>query len=279
MQPGMVVSDETFKNHLVWLKKRLEIIRLLSIRKYFQDNTLPACVITLDDGWVDNYQYAFPILKELNSVATIFLVSNMVDTKHYFWPEKLSLLLNNPLTTKLLMQKIEPMYNNEITAVETYDDIVEVLKSNSDQVIKNMLDDVEESMGGSIQKINKTRQILSIDELVEMKDSKLIEYGSHTANHIRLDKVSPAVVINELIQSKEQLESKLQIKITTFCYPNGSYTSDVVSEVEKVYDMACTTESGWASQENNMLKLKRVMLHDDASNTQGLFWGRVLGFF
>jgi peptidoglycan/xylan/chitin deacetylase (PgdA/CDA1 family) len=44
--------------------------------------------ITMDDGYKDNFEQAFPILKKYGAVATIFLVSNTVDTAgHLSWDE------------------------------------------------------------------------------------------------------------------------------------------------------------------------------------------------
>lgn len=43
---------------------------------------LPAkpIVLTLDDGYVDNYTNAFPVLKEFNFKATVFMVTSCIDT-------------------------------------------------------------------------------------------------------------------------------------------------------------------------------------------------------
>lgn len=43
---------------------------------------LPAkpIVLTLDDGYVDNYTNAFPVLKEFNFKATVFMITSLIDT-------------------------------------------------------------------------------------------------------------------------------------------------------------------------------------------------------
>ena len=40
-------------------------------------------VITFDDGYMDNYSCAFPILKDLNMIATIFCITSELDGSYY----------------------------------------------------------------------------------------------------------------------------------------------------------------------------------------------------
>jgi peptidoglycan/xylan/chitin deacetylase (PgdA/CDA1 family) len=50
-----------------------------------EDGALPEkpVVLTFDDGYVGNYTYAFPILKEFGFKATIFMISDCIDLGPY----------------------------------------------------------------------------------------------------------------------------------------------------------------------------------------------------
>jgi peptidoglycan/xylan/chitin deacetylase (PgdA/CDA1 family) len=62
----------------------------------------------------------------------------------------------------------------------------------------------------------------TLEMLKEMRDSGLIEFGSHTMNHPRLEELPPEDAAWELTESKKQLESVLGREICAFAYPYGS---------------------------------------------------------
>jgi len=79
----LVVSVNTFYRQMEFLKKHnYNVIPLEKIPDFILNKKkIPpkTIAISFDDGYKDNYLYAFPILKKYNLFATIFLVVNDID--------------------------------------------------------------------------------------------------------------------------------------------------------------------------------------------------------
>lgn len=92
--PGdqLSVSPQNFEKQMNFLhKNKYKVISFRELVNYLRsDQTLSpkTVVITLDDGYEDNYLYAFPVLKNNNLPATIFLISDYVERDNYLtWPQ------------------------------------------------------------------------------------------------------------------------------------------------------------------------------------------------
>ena len=76
------VSVKTFERQMEFLKKhKYNVISLEEAGDLIKNKKkIPArtLVLTFDDGYKDNYTYAFPILKKYNLPATVFIIVNEV---------------------------------------------------------------------------------------------------------------------------------------------------------------------------------------------------------
>lgn len=87
--PALYVKTQDFRIQMEklisWGYESLDFHDLLSI---FEGGTPPrkGFIVTFDDGFMDNFTNAFPILKELNIKGTVFLVSKFLGKKSK-WPE------------------------------------------------------------------------------------------------------------------------------------------------------------------------------------------------
>jgi len=74
-----------FENHLKWLQKNnFRTIYLNDLYDYiFNNKEIPgrSIVLTFDDGYVDNWIYAYPLLKKYNMKGTIFVNPEFVDPR------------------------------------------------------------------------------------------------------------------------------------------------------------------------------------------------------
>jgi len=81
------IGAEDFERQLVFLKKNFQVVRLSSyVAALRGGERLPegCAVITFDDGYANNAEVAFPIMREFGMKGNIFLVYETVD-RHNSW--------------------------------------------------------------------------------------------------------------------------------------------------------------------------------------------------
>jgi peptidoglycan/xylan/chitin deacetylase (PgdA/CDA1 family) len=292
VQPGMVVRPQTLQMHLQLLKSQFTMVDLEDwTRRVLTGRAIPrkACAITFDDGWSDNFRYAFPVLSAESVPATIFLVTDMVGTGDSFWPERLARLLAHQLGggMSVIMKDAElcawfGRLGIDLTASEapvsrdTIDKYIVRAKSFPDEEIKERLSATERQIGTG----HKAPQdMLTWAEVRTMVDSGLVRVGSHTCKHIRMiDGLDPETVNAEIVRSKQELQERLGCDVTLFCYPNGQVTEYAKSVVRRNYLAACTTRVGWNRKTSDLHMLRRISMHDDATSDEQAFLSRISGW-
>jgi peptidoglycan/xylan/chitin deacetylase (PgdA/CDA1 family) len=78
----LTISPKLFKKTLEYIGNEFNIISQKEFYKYlFKNLNFPqkSALITFDDGYLDNFIYAYPIIKELKIPVTIFLITNMIE--------------------------------------------------------------------------------------------------------------------------------------------------------------------------------------------------------
>ncbi len=287
MQPGMRVRPEILAMHIRVLRQYFEFVDLNEWVKKARVGEAMAnksVALTFDDGWVDNYEYAYPILKQEEVPATVFLVSSMIDTSKQFWPERVGSILDyikksgsnicNVEQVSWLKQHGFDPNDSTLFNEEDINRLISHLKKHSDEKIcKNLLifSNIESLLTYPVQMLNKA-------QLLEMKASGFVTYGAHTRNHYRLDKMASRESLKEeVLGCKIELEALLDVNISGFCYPNGNFDETSVDVVGSEYQYSCTTQKGWNTVETNTLLLNRILLHDDVSCDEVSFKAKISG--
>lgn len=281
-QPGMIISPEALDMHLSILKRLgAEFVSLDTwLEAQRQNKTQPrlAVAVTFDDGWQDNYEHAFPVLKKHKVPATIFLVSRRINTPWQFWPEQvLDLLINHAhLLDNEALQWLHP-YLGDHSANEKRstpytilqaDSVINNLKELDDQTIETNMEQTRNAVPELNQANQNTRPLLNKQELDTMLTSGLVTFGAHTRHHYRLNHLSnPSDLENEIAGSRKDLEELGLKPVGIFCYPNGDITGKGERLVERHFTAACTTERGWNKTPPNPFGLRRFNFHDGNGST------------
>ena len=76
------IHPELFEDHIQYICANYEPVGIDEIIEHLNGTKLlneKSVLITFDDGYVDNFVFAYPILQKYNCPAVIFLVSNFVN--------------------------------------------------------------------------------------------------------------------------------------------------------------------------------------------------------
>ena len=285
-EPGMIVEPDTFAMHLRELKKYFDVMDFsewLNLRINNEPIPARACVITFDDGWHDNYEYALPIIKQERTPITLFAVVEKIGTDFQFWPNIVSILLHSNAITPLNQSPIfsqvlsEEQQGNFPPDREQTARIIRALKCFSDAEIFDALDNLNWK---DHVRIELPRALMNWDELRSMEASGLVKIASHTCNHKRLNaQLSNTELTHEIVSSKENLLRQIPTAANIFCFPNGDYNPEALKLVTDNYCAAVTTQRGIIDAYNTPLhELTRIGLHQQISCTPRLLGARLSGW-
>lgn len=136
----LLVNPEKFKEQLQYLKdNNYTPISLDEFYDYLRKNQpIPekSVVITFDDGYKGNYEYAYPLLKEFKFPATVFVISNYVGAPDFMTVEQLKEMSDNGIEIESHTFK--------------HDDLSKLDETQQLETLKNSKNDLEKIIGKPI---------------------------------------------------------------------------------------------------------------------------------
>lgn len=287
VQPGMYVSNVTFENHIKYLSSCYKILFIDElVTKILNREYLGGyCALTFDDGWLDNFTNAFPVLKKYHVPATIFLATGFVGAEKLFWPEEICFYLEHFKPNIFDSNKMPSAAKNFLSTIARYEHKGrEQYFENSIAILKKYSSSERMDILGYFRKTIKIdsipRQMINWDEARNMLSSGLVRFGAHSVNHEILDQVSPETMKDEILASRDDIQHHIGCCIKTFAYPNGNHDKNIIRVLEKNgFYGAVTTQKGFLSSSTSPMKIPRVAVHEDVSSTIPVLRARILSRF
>lgn len=283
----LAVSPKNFREHLDVLKRNFYPDSLRTCSNGVRAKR-PLVALTFDDGYVDNFQFAKPILEQADVRATFFVTSGFVDTdREFYWDELGAMLLESNLHPGQLIVRIgtdqhvweftdadlqgSPTGWNVTQGTSTsprqnaYAFLCAKLKWLRDSERQRIL----EQVAGFCKMSRPCRdayRVMNSHELAVLSKSDVIEIGAHTVSHPSLPALALELAAKEMAQSKNDLEAVLGKAVTSFAFPYGEVTdfnsATVTSLQQSGFERACINCPGLLVRRSQVMLLPRFIVRN-----------------
>lgn len=261
------VSPEFFESFLNEQKKNLELISIGDVPSRMASHKKgdkPFGVISFDDGYADNYSYAYPILKKLGLPFVIYISAGLVNDHTPIW--------NYPLIIERIIRKNDEL----LIGGQKYVCQTQEQKNETFQKLKGLLfsipyahlqEDFKRLFAEYLTDDVFPTNTLTWEQIEEMAKDSLCTIGSHTMTHCRLTITDVASLQYELGASKNLLEQHIGKSVEHLSYPYGwknDVSAEAIAYAQQIgYKTALRSFGGPVREKDtDLYQIKRIMIHE-----------------
>ena len=262
----IAVSAPNFEEHLQLLKKKGNVIPLKEMVAGLKSGALKrnSIAITFDDGFVDNFLVARPLLEQYNLPATFFITTGNLGQEKEFWWDELEHLI---LFAEQLPSSFNATVGGELVALElgTEATLSDALRMQHRQwrafvteppgaraalflqlwQLLRPMPHIEQQQAMSIIRqwaglpptVRQEYKSMTAAQLQQLASNSLFDIGIHTVTHPALAYHSVAYQLNELNNNKLYLEKLLKKETKLMAYPYGNYNELTLQVAKAIFCM------------------------------------------
>jgi len=221
-------SVDRFREHVGLLKQRFQIIDIAELLEVPNRGLprKPLALITFDDGYIDNYAFAFPVLKEFGVTAAFFIPTAFVGGSSLPWWDEIAWSIRNATVERFRLNGGKEEFDLKANEVEpTISAVLRLVKTRRQMPMEEQVAEVRDATrpAGSIEDAG-AGLFVNADQIREMRRAGM-DIGSHTHTHRILSHLDETSQHAELEQSKAILERLLGEPVTSVAYPVGSLSA------------------------------------------------------
>ncbi len=275
------LPPDIFEEQMKVISKKYKVVFLRELPALLKDKSKSnekILILTFDDGYKDNYVYAYPILKKYNIPATIFISSSYINNQKNFWWDQIYQIIKNLRIKKLTLNGIiscplKTEADKECCAFSLVEKLKKLPLAETTSLIEQLIKKYE-------LRLDENTNVMLWEDINKM-DENIVDIGAHTVNHTMLSILNPKMIEYEIIQSKKDIENNTSREAITFSYPYGtseSFNKEVINVVKQ--NGFCCAVTGIPTpirKNSNLFTLGRINgniqdLYKYNISISGLFW-------
>jgi peptidoglycan/xylan/chitin deacetylase (PgdA/CDA1 family) len=225
--------------------------------------------LTFDDGYRDNLEHAYPVLKAKEAPFTIFVASSFADGRGHLWWVELERAIARLDTVGVEIDGERRSFDcTTPTAKEsTFEELYWWMREMQDEARLRAFARHLACQAGIMVDGICPELCMGWDELGKLAADPLLTIGAHTDTHIMLKKASAKTVAREMRAGADRIEAMLGVRPRHFSFPIGDATSagprEFAIAAASGFATAVTTRPGVLFEEHgeHMTALPRISVN------------------
>jgi peptidoglycan/xylan/chitin deacetylase (PgdA/CDA1 family) len=293
--PAIVVRRATFEQQIARLAARFRMIDLAGFEAFLartapDGDGRPGCLVTFDDGWIDTYRDAWPVLAAHQVPAVVFLPTQFIGAERMFWREALGRLLFDAWTRA----RGDAAFAARATATLQAHGLAGLLASPPGEIRDAILQATQslrhqgeaeappvlaeiEALCADTPRSATSDAFMDWAQVREMAGGG-ITFGAHGVTHRILSTLPIQVAADEVAASRSAIAEALGAEVGSFSYPNGGWNAAVAKAAgASGFRVAFSTDVGSVGPDADPLTVRRFNVHEDAARSWPMFLARLSG--
>jgi peptidoglycan/xylan/chitin deacetylase (PgdA/CDA1 family) len=260
------LSADAFRLQMEYLKRHVTVLPLeVAVARLRAGEVRgPTAAITFDDGFRNNHDVAFPILRALGLPATVFLNTGFTGTADTVWFCRLVHAFGATTASRLEWNGLNLSLESPGLREEASARVQTALKAFPQPRLREELARILRALGQASDQPftpESPYRMLDGEAIAEMDGSGLVAFGAHTHTHAIVARLPRAEQEEEIGRSVQGVARLTGRPCRMFAYPNGGRddydpaTLDILRS--QGVELAVTMMPGANDRRTPLLELKR----------------------
>jgi peptidoglycan/xylan/chitin deacetylase (PgdA/CDA1 family) len=261
----MVLARDEFQGQIAHIARHYRLLPLGEAIERLRAGDLPerAVAVTFDDGYRDNYEYAYPILKRFGVPATFFLVTDCLDRGMRLWWDEVAEgmrriatdpALNGVTLPSILSREVGRNWRRRPSSAAS----AIVARLNDTPTVARVAALEEFRVASGADSSRDDRIMMTWDEARDMARSGMT-FGTHSKSHPILEEVDAETAYWELADSSRRIEEELDAPGRWLAFPRGHAIPGGAEILKRAgIEAAVTTRTGFNGPGADILGLRRI---------------------